>query len=192
MRHEGSSPLRRRKCKIRWILWRRSGIDSQWEIVLRFHSTCNDSKFSFPCWAATNACLLAHGIQMDYRKTFLAISFLQLVHPGIILKEFTLAQHQENEDQFHKQQGRDSLHKRWQAKWGHNSDADLRKKAVDYEFGDTGGNSAEFHGWTAKTANIGAVLRQIPQSTIFFGLENEIQKSSDYLFWFSIGSNVMD
>ena len=25
----------------------RSGIKSQWEIVLRFQSTCNDSKFSF-------------------------------------------------------------------------------------------------------------------------------------------------
>ena len=33
---------------------------------------------------------------------------------------------------------------------------------------------------------------QIPWSTIFFGLENTIQKSSDYLFWFPIGFFIMD
>ena len=35
-------------------------------------------------------------------------------------------------------------------------------KAVDCEFYDTGGVSAEFYGWTAKTANIGDAIRQIP------------------------------
>ena len=59
-----------------------------------------------PCWAATNACLLTHGIHLDYRKTFLVINFLRLIHPVIILKEFTHAHHKENEDQFHKLQGR--------------------------------------------------------------------------------------
>ena len=42
--------------------------------------------------------------------------------------------------------------------------------------------SAEFYGWTAKTANFGTAIRQVPKSSIFFGLENTIQKSSDYLF----------
>ena len=63
------------------------------------------------------------------------------------------------------------------------------RKAVDNEFVNTGGNSAEPYDWTANTANIGAA---IPQSIIILGLEYTIQKSSEYLFRFSIGSNVMD
>ena len=39
-------------------------------------------------------------------KTFLVINFQRLIHPEIILKEVTLAQHKENEGQFHKLQGR--------------------------------------------------------------------------------------
>ena len=40
--------------------------------------------------------------------------------------------------------------------------ADICEKAVDHEFINTGGNSAEFYGWTAKTANFGTTIRQIP------------------------------
>ena len=57
-----------------------------------------------PCWAATNACLLTHGILRDYRNTLLETNFLRSI-PDIILKEFSLAHHKENEDQFHKLQG---------------------------------------------------------------------------------------
>ena len=39
---------------------------------------------------------------------------------------------------------------------------DICKKAFDYEFVNTSGISAEFYGWTAKTANFGAAIRQIP------------------------------
>ena len=39
-------------------------------------------------------------------KCFLVINFLRLIHPEIILKEFTLAHHKDNEDQFHRLQGR--------------------------------------------------------------------------------------
>ena len=35
----------------------------------------------------------------------MVINFLRLIHPEIILKEFTLAHLKENDDQFHKQQG---------------------------------------------------------------------------------------
>ena len=52
--------------------------------------------------------------------------------------------------------------------------------------------TAEQHCRTAKTASIGTAIRQIPRSTIILGVENTIQKSSDYVFRFSIGSNVMD
>ena len=63
-----------------------------------------------------------------------------------------------------------------------NSDADICRKAVDYEFYNTGGVSTEFYGWTAKTVNVGIAIRKIPQSPIILGLEDTIQKSSDYLF----------
>ena len=58
------------------------------------------------------------------------------------------------------------------------------EKAVDYEFYNTGGTSAEFYGWTAKTANIGTAVREIPYSTFIFGVENTILESSDCLFLF--------
>ena len=35
-------------------------------------------------------------------------------------------------------------------------------KVVEYEYFDAGGVSVEFYGWTAKTANIGTAIRQIP------------------------------
>ena len=41
------------------------------------------------------SCRLTHGINLDYRKTFLGINFLRLIHPEIILKEFILAQQRE-------------------------------------------------------------------------------------------------
>ena len=41
---------------------------------------------------------------------------------------------------------------------------------------DTGGISKEFYGWTAKTANLGTAIRQIPYSTFIFMLEDKIQK----------------
>ena len=40
-----------------------------------------------------------------------------------------------------------------------NSNADNCKKAVDHEFISSGGYSAEFYGWTAKTADIGTSIR---------------------------------
>ena len=47
-----------------------------------------------------------HEIRRDYRQTFSVINFLRMIHFEIILKEFTLAHYKENEDQFHKLQGR--------------------------------------------------------------------------------------
>ena len=60
----------------------------------------------------------------------------------------------------------------------HNSNADLCNKAVDFEFYNTGGITAELHRRTAKTANIGTAIRQIPSSTVVFGVENAIHNSS--------------
>ena len=43
-----------------------------------------------------------------------------------------------------------------------------RRSQADHEFYNTGGITAELHGRTEKTANIGIVSRQIPQSRIVF------------------------
>ena len=52
--------------------------------------------------------------------------------------------------------------KRWRANWEHNSNADICKKAVDHEFFFASGYSTEPYGWTAKTANFGTSIWQIP------------------------------
>ena len=52
--------------------------------------------------------------------------------------------------------------------------------------------SAELHGWTAKTANIGAAIREMPFTLFMLMLEDKIQKPNDHFFGFSIGVNVMD
>ena len=59
-----------------------------------------------PCSAATKGCRLTHGINLDYRKTFLEINFLRLIHPHIILQEFNLTTCQETEKQSLKPEGR--------------------------------------------------------------------------------------
>ena len=56
------------------------------------------------------------------------------------------------------------------------SSADMCKKVVDHVFIDTAGYSAEFYGWTAKTAKIGTLIRQLPYTFHIFMLEDEIQK----------------
>ena len=162
-----SSLLSCSKCKNRWILWMILEIFKMWNQItvgdcLPFPVSLRRFEVLDPCWAATNGCLLTYGIHRDYRKTFLVTNFLRLLHPEIIIKEFTLAHHKENKDQSISHRIGDSFRKRWQTRWGHNSDTDICRKAVDYEFGNTGGVSVEFYGWTAKTANFGAAIRQIP------------------------------
>ena len=49
--------------------------------------------------------ILSTMVHRDYRKSFLVVNVQRLIHPEIIFKEFALAHHKENEDQFHKPQG---------------------------------------------------------------------------------------
>ena len=57
------------------------------------------------CSAATKDGRLTHGINLDYRKTFLEINFLRLTHPEIILKEFNLTTCKETVKPSLKQEG---------------------------------------------------------------------------------------
>ena len=65
-----------------------------------------------------------------------------------------------------------------------NSNADICKKAVDREFIISGGYSAEFYGWTAKTADIGNAIQQIPNPQSFLVWEsrfkNQVTTCSDF------------
>ena len=82
----------------------RSGIKLQRETVLRFQSGCNRSKFSFHAEPRQTPDFLEY-IGITGKRFFgNQFNFLRLIHPEIILKEFTLAHHKENKDQFHKQQ----------------------------------------------------------------------------------------
>ena len=64
-----------RKCKSRWILWMIQGTFKKWSRItvgdcLKFPVNQQWFEVLVPCWAATNACHLTHGIRLDYRKTF--------------------------------------------------------------------------------------------------------------------------
>ena len=166
----------------------RSGIESQWEDCLAFPVNLRWSQVLVPCWAATNACNLTHGKRLDYRKTFLVINFVHLIHTEIINNEFIILCH------FHRIGSsaywfKNSCRKRW-CKWGHNSNADICKKAVDQKI--------IFPVDIQQDSMVGQQRQQISELqfhkffTPFFLLEDTIQKSNDYLFWFSIGGNVMD
>ena len=48
-------------------------------------------------------------LPLDTWNAFGVTIFLHLIHPEIILKEFTVVQHKGNDDQFHKQQGQMKL-----------------------------------------------------------------------------------
>ena len=88
-------------------------------------------------------------------KLFLEINFLRLIHPKITLEEVNVTTCKETEKQSLKTEGRKLF---TQVKTDQiNSNGDTSDIAVDYEF-----YKAELHGRTAKTANIGIAIRQIP------------------------------
>ena len=100
------------------------------------------------------------------QENVLVINYLRLIHPEIILKEFTLAHHKENEDQFHKLQGQGLLSQEMTNKI--ETQCQFRRilwlDSKDSKFRNCNPTNSKIH----------------------------IQKSSDCLFLFSIGSNVVD
>ena len=90
LQYEGSL-LNCRKCKNRWILWTIQVNFKKWnqitvEDCLTFPVSLQWFQVLVLCWAATYACHLTHGIHRDNRNTFLAINFLCLIRPEIIIK----------------------------------------------------------------------------------------------------------
>ena len=82
MRRYNGSLHKCRKCKSRWILWMTQENFKKWKRItvgdcLTFSVNQQVSQVLVPCRAATNACLLTHGIHLDYRKTFLVFIFLR-------------------------------------------------------------------------------------------------------------------
>ena len=79
---------------------------------------------------------------------------------------------------------RDLFRKRGRAKQGHISNVDVCERAVDHEFVNTGGYFADPYGWTAKTANIGAAIRQTPTPHSFscwkIRFKNQVTTCSDF------------
>ena len=96
------------------------------------------------------------------------------------IKEFTIIRHQEIRS-VPPAIGTGTSHARDEERnGGHNSNADICKKAVDHEFIISGGYSAEFYGWTAMTASVGTAIRQVPCTFLISMLEDKIQKPNDY------------
>ena len=181
-----------RKCKNRWILWKIQENFKKWNQItvgdhLAFPVSLQWFQVLVPCRAATNACLLTHGIHRDHRKRFWWSILYVWFTPRSSSRNSPLRTTKRTRISSTSYRVGDSFRKRWQTELRHNSNADIFRKAVDYEFVNAGGISAEFYGWTVTTANIGTAIRQIPWSPIIFGLEDTIHKSGDHLFWFSIG-----
>ena len=89
-------------------------------------------------------------------------------------------------------QHRETCGKRGWKNRKHTSNADICKKADDYELLCSCGYSTEFYGWAAKTADTGTSIWDMPCSFIIYIWKNKIAKPSGYWFWFSLGSDVMD
>ena len=144
------------RCNNRWILWMIQENVKKWnQIIVEDCLTCpvNQRRFQYllPCWAATNACHLIHGTQLDYRKTFLVINFPHLVCSEILLKEFIIVshmKHRERQNQSHKQCGQGPLSQEMTSK-------------IRAQFGQQK-QHIHFYVRTAETANIGIATRQIP------------------------------
>ena len=163
----------------------KSGIKSQWEIVLRFQSACNDSKVLVSCWAATNACLLIHGIHRDYRKTILVINSLRLIHTR---------DHPEGIHPCAPQRARGSVQQATGSGTPFARDDKQSKDTIPMPtFARRPSTVSSFIPVELQqNFMVGQQIRQIHYSTIILGVKNSIQKSSDYLFWFPIGCHVMD
>ena len=147
MRRYKSSLLSCRKCKIIWILKMMQDNFKRWNQITvgdcrTFPVILQWFQVLVPCWAATKACLLTHGIKLHYgEKRFWSNQFstfdsLRDHHQGI-----QSCAPQEERGPVPQATG-DSFRKRWQTLQRHNSNADICKKAVDCEFYDTGGVSA--------------------------------------------------
>ena len=76
-----------RKCKIRWFLWMIQENFKKWSRIIVEHVLTLPVNLQrwlqvlAPCWAATNAFLLRHGIHQDYRENVFGNNFLRLIHP---------------------------------------------------------------------------------------------------------------
>ena len=156
MRQFSSSLLSCSKRENRWILWMILEIFKTWNQIivegcLTFPVNLQWFRVLVPCFSATKDCRLIHGTNLDYKKTFFESNFQRLIHPEIILKEFNLTTCKETGEHSLKPEGRRLF---TQVKTDQNQ-----------EFYNAGGITAELYGRTAKTANIGIAIRQIPKST---------------------------
>ena len=143
-----------------------------------------------PCSAATKYCRLTHGINLDYRKIWMIpsrdkrlpldtwnTSGLQDNVFGSQFSTFDSARYcHQGIHSCAPQSERGSVPHAARTETPFIREADICKKAVDCEFCNTGEMSAEFYGWTAKTAQMGTAIRQIPLSTIVLGVDNKVHK----------------
>ena len=130
----------------------RSGIKLQWEVVLRFQSTCNDSEFSFH--AEPRQTLANRHTESIWitGKRFCKSIFYVWFNRRLFSKDSVWRRAKKSRSRPWSRKDEDQAHKWRQTKSRHNSNADICNKAVGFEFYNTGGITAERHDRTAKTA----------------------------------------
>ena len=188
-------------CKNKWILWTIQVNFRKWNrIIVEGCLTFAGNKKWFQvlplCWAATNACRLIHGMHLGYRKTFLVIKCStfglprnpsQGIHYGVAHET-----RRERHNQFHEQQEQGPLSQEmtskikaqfqcgclWEGHW---------PWVRQYQWKFRRSLSLDSTDSRYRSCNSTNSLRHV-----HYLLEDKIQESSDYLFWFSIGHDVMD
>ena len=155
-------------------------------------STCDDSKFSFYSeLRQTLATWHMEYIRITGNRLWYPI-FLRLIHPEIILKEFTLAQHKENEDQFHKRQGHGFLSQEMKS--------ELRAQFQCRRLQEGHRLWVHWYGWNycrtswsdskdSKSRNCNSTNSLFSQSFLVWKIPF---KHKSLLVWFSIGCFVVD
>ena len=150
-------------------------IKSQWKIVSRFQSTCDDSKFSL--YAQPRQKIAAWHMEWIWiagKRFWKSIFYVWFIHrsssknsiwrctkgvtPSKSISRNSLCKTKRNGLSPGSQKVEDYAHRWWHTKSRHNSYVDICNKALDHEFYNTGGKIAEIHGRTAKTANIGTAI----------------------------------
>ena len=175
-----------RNCKIRWILWvTQENFRKRNQIIvegcLTFPVNLQCFRVLVPCLAATQDCRLIHAIDLDCRKTFLVINFPRLIQSWVILKSIwwraknPSRSYWTRKDEFHSHEWR-------QTKSRHNSNADILQQSQWLWV-------LQFRWMYRRTA--WSDTNSMIDSHFRFGKFSFFNRSN-CLFWFSIGSYVVD
>ena len=191
-------PSAANKCKNKWILWVILEILRMWnQIIVGDCHTFPVKQQAFqvlvPCSAAIKDCSLYMGkVWTTVKRFFFLINFLQLTHPEIIIKEFSISLLQILQDRFRELLEHKIL----------SQDCERQNRGTTPlpTFARRSSTMISTVLDFPKNSMVGQQRQQISDlridnflsPVIIFMMEGKIQNQNDYMFWFFIGDYVMD